>query len=68
MPSDYDEFTECAYPTYAGGNPLAIANRDLLGLLMESEGFAVHPHEWWHFDHHSWRDYPVLNINFEDLT
>lgn len=68
MPSGYDEFTERAYPTYTGGDPERLANRDRLRAFMEAEGFAVHPHEWWHFDHPSWRNYPVLNIDFEDLT
>jgi len=68
MPSGYDEFTERAYPTYAGGDPERLANRDRLRAFMEAEGFTVHPHEWWHFDHASWRDYPVLNIDFEDLS
>lgn len=67
MPSGYDEFTERAYPTYAGGDPKRLANRDTLRAFMEAEDFAVHPHEWWHFDHACWRDYPVLNIDFEDL-
>ena len=68
MPSGYDEFTERAYPTYTGGDVAALANRDLLGRLMASEGFAVHPHEWWHFDFHAWREYPILNIDFENLA
>lgn len=67
MPSGYDEFDERAYPTYSDGDPTRLANRDLLRALMEAEGFAVHPHEWWHFDHHSWRRHPVLDIGFDDL-
>ncbi|HXH64884.1 MAG TPA: M15 family metallopeptidase, partial [Mariprofundaceae bacterium] len=68
MPSGYDEFSERAYPTYAGGDPARLANRDLLRACMEAEGFAVHPREWWHFDHRCWRDHPVLDIDFGDLA
>lgn len=67
MPSGYDEFSERSYPTYMRADPAVLANRDLLRALMEAQGFAVHPHEWWHFDHCAWRNYPVLNIDFEDL-
>lgn len=68
MPSGYDEFSARAYPDYAGGDALARANRDLLRGAMEAEGFAVHPREWWHFDHEDWRAYPVLDIGFADLA
>lgn len=67
MPSAYDEFSERAYPGYAGGEPAQLASRDLLRACMEAEGFTVHPREWWHFDHHAWCDYPVLDIDFEEL-
>ena len=39
-----------------------------LRTAMEAEGFAVHPREWWHFDHESWRRYPLLDIAFRDLA
>ena len=32
------------------------------------EGFAVHPREWWHFDHESWHAYPVLDLSFDELA
>jgi D-alanyl-D-alanine dipeptidase len=34
---------------------------------MESEGFTVYDHEWWHFDYKDWREYPILNVPFEGL-
>jgi D-alanyl-D-alanine dipeptidase len=34
---------------------------------MESEGFTVYEHEWWHFDYKDWREYPILNVPFEKL-
>jgi D-alanyl-D-alanine dipeptidase len=34
---------------------------------MESEGFTVYDHEWWHFDYKDWHEYPILNVPFEKL-
>lgn len=61
MPSDYDEFSERAHPDYAGGTPAQRGARDRLREAMEAEGFAVYANEWWHFDHHDWQAYPVLD-------
>ena len=35
--------------------------REVLRRAMEEQGFAVYEHEWWHFDFHTWREYPVGN-------
>jgi D-alanyl-D-alanine dipeptidase len=35
---------------------------------METQGFNVYEAEWWHFDFHEWRLYPILNTRFEDLA
>jgi zinc D-Ala-D-Ala dipeptidase len=67
MPSGYDEFTERAYPTYAGGGAEARAHRDLLRQAMEAAGFTVYPAEWWHFDFKDWRQYRILNVPFENI-
>jgi D-alanyl-D-alanine dipeptidase len=67
MPSLYDEFSERAYPDYAGGTAEQRERRDLLRGLMEAEGFTVYETEWWHFDHADWEQYPVLNLTFEEL-
>jgi len=67
MPSLYDEFSERAYPTYAGGSADARAHRDLLRRRMEAEGFTVYEYEWWHFDYRDWESYPIGNVRFEDI-
>jgi D-alanyl-D-alanine dipeptidase len=64
MPSAYDEMTPRAYPDYAGGPAEARQRRDLLRRVMEAEGFAVEPNEWWHFNYKDWRDYPILDVPF----
>jgi D-alanyl-D-alanine dipeptidase len=68
MPSAYDEFSERAYPTYAGGTAEERTRRDLLRSAMEAEGFAVYNAEWWHFDFLQWTNYRILNVSFEALS
>ena len=67
MPSAYDEMTPRAYPDYAGGPAEARQRRDLLRRVMEAEGFAVEPNEWWHFNYTDWRDYPILDVPFAGI-
>ena len=68
MPSEYDEFSERAFPSYRGGSAEARALRDLLRSAMEAEGFTVYSAEWWHFDYNDWREYRILDIPFESLA
>ncbi len=67
MPSGYDEMTNRAYADYAGGTDEERARRTLLRQAMEKQGFKVNPTEWWHFDYKDWKQYPILNVRFEDL-
>ena len=68
MPSGYDEMTERAYAHYEGGTEEERTRRDLLRRAMVRQGFEINPTEWWHFDYKDWREYPILNIRFEDLS
>ncbi|MFO0850023.1 MAG: serine hydrolase [Gemmataceae bacterium] len=67
MPSGYDEFSDRAYPDYPAGTTRQRWHRDLLRAAMEGEGFTVYEAEWWHFDFKDWKQYPILNLRFEDL-
>ena len=67
MPSGYDEMTDRAYAHYPGGTVAERARRALLRRAMEKQGFKVNPTEWWHFDYKDWKQYPILNVKFEDL-
>jgi CubicO group peptidase (beta-lactamase class C family)/D-alanyl-D-alanine dipeptidase len=67
MPGGYDEMTDRSYADYLGGTSLERWHRDLLRHAMEKHGFKVYEAEWWHFDFHEWRLYPILNVPFEDL-
>lgn len=67
MPTSYDHFTEKAHPTFMDLEEEQINNRQLLIEVMESVGFKVYPYEWWHFDFIGWKDYPLMNLSFEEL-
>lgn len=67
MPSLYDEMSERAYPTFAGGTVEQRRLRDLLRRYMEAEGFAVYEYEWWHFDYRDWASYAIQNVRFEAI-
>lgn len=67
MPSPYDEMSERASPSYAGGLAEARARRDLLRSTLEASGFRVNRGEWWHFDHRDCPSYEVLDLSFEAL-
>lgn len=67
MPSGYDEMSPRAYADYAGGTAEQRERRAILRQAMEKEGFTVYPQEWWHFDYKDWKEYPVMNVKFEEL-
>lgn len=67
MLAGYDEMTERSFPHYVGGTSLQRWHRRLLREAMEAEGFTVYDFEWWHFDFNAWRDYPIMNVRFEEL-
>lgn len=64
----YDEMSERSYAGYPGGTSLQRWHRELLRHAMEQEGFKVYPFEWWHFDYKDWRQYPILNLTFEQIA
>jgi D-alanyl-D-alanine dipeptidase len=68
MPGAYDEMSQRSYPSYGGGTDEQRARRDLLRREMESQGFAVFPSEWWHFDFKDWREYRIGNLPFERVA
>jgi zinc D-Ala-D-Ala dipeptidase len=67
MPSGYDEMTERSAINYTGGTEEQRRLRDMLRAAMEAEGFAVYEPEWWHYDYKDWREYPILNISFQEI-
>jgi len=68
MVGGYDEMTSRSFPNYYGGTSEQRWHRKLLREVMESEGFSVYDYEWWHFDYKDWKQYPIANTRFEDLS
>ena len=68
MPSEYDEMTERSHIDYEGGTPEQRRLRRLLRLAMETECFSVYDPEWWHYDYRDWKEYPILNLSFAEIT
>jgi D-alanyl-D-alanine dipeptidase len=68
MVGGFDEFSDRSYPDYLGGTSLQRWHRDLLRRAMQGEEFSVYEAEWWHFDYKDWRQYPILNLTFEELV
>ena len=67
MPTGYDSFQKAAWPTTPVADPEIRNNRTLLINVMEKHGFKVNGSEWWHFDFIGWKNYEVLDIDFEEL-
>jgi D-alanyl-D-alanine dipeptidase len=68
MPTAYDSFQKEAWPSTPIKDPEARKNRALIIQVMEKQGFKVNGSEWWHFDFIGWRNYEVLDIDFEQLA
>mgnify|MGYP000299479031 FL=1 len=67
MPTEFDSFKKEAWPSTPVKDPLIRKNRQLIIDTMEKQGFKVNGSEWWHYDFIGWRNYEVLDIDFETL-
>ena len=67
MPTGFDSFEKAAWPTTPVADPQIRKNRTLLINAMEKHGFKVNGSEWWHYDFIGWKNYEVLDIDFEEL-
>lgn len=67
MPTEYDSFRKEAWPSTKIADVEARKNRDLLIRSMQKYGFRVNSSEWWHFDFIGYRQYEILDIDFEAL-
>jgi zinc D-Ala-D-Ala dipeptidase len=67
MPTEYDSFKKEAWPRTPVADPVIRENRAMLIDVMERNGFKVNGSEWWHFDFIGWKNFEVMDIDFEDL-
>ncbi|MFH1453429.1 MAG: M15 family metallopeptidase [Armatimonadota bacterium] len=68
MPTKFDDFSPKASPDYNNLSKDIIKNRDLLIKVFKEEGFVQYKNEWWHFNYKDAKQYPVLDISFEELS
>lgn len=68
MPTTFDDFTEAAHRDSKTMTADQRANMLRLQDIMTKHGFEPYPFEWWHFDFRNWKDYPVLDISFDELA
>ncbi|MBN1350402.1 D-alanyl-D-alanine dipeptidase [candidate division KSB1 bacterium] len=61
MPTEFDDFSRKAAPTYPHVSETAKKNRQILIDAMEAEGFKGISSEWWHYDAPRYRQYPILD-------
>lgn len=67
MPTEFDHFGPESSIFYNGCTEEQKANRELLGKIMEEHGFRRISSEWWHFDDTDYMNYPILEIDFDEL-
>lgn len=67
MPTGYDSFKKEAWPSTPVSDPVIRKNRQLIIDTMQKQGFKVNGSEWWHFDFIGWKNYEVMDIDFEEL-
>ncbi|MEX2230875.1 MAG: M15 family metallopeptidase [Cyclobacteriaceae bacterium] len=67
MPTGYDSFSKQAWPSTPMPDPEIRKNRQTLIRAMEKFGFKVNSSEWWHFDFTGWKNFEVLDIEFQEL-
>jgi len=68
MPTPYDDFTDKAHHDYNDLPENILNNRELLKTVMTKYGFEALDSEWWHYDFSGWKNFELLDIQFEDLA
>jgi D-alanyl-D-alanine dipeptidase len=67
MPTRFDSFDKQAWASYPKLSQTVLKNRKLLQDVMLRHGFNIYPYEWWHFDYAGWKQFPLMDIPFEQL-
>lgn len=67
MPTAYDAFVPKAHAEFNDLPKDVLRNRMLLIRAMAKHGFTVYADEWWHFDFNDWQQYPLMDLEFEEI-
>ncbi|WBA43796.1 M15 family metallopeptidase [Hymenobacter canadensis] len=62
MPTEFDDLTPAAHTAYEPVSAPARRHRGWLLAAMSAHGFVNYPGEWWHFDHHRWAEFDLLDV------
>lgn len=68
LPTAFDDFSPRAARGAKGVPPEAAANAAELESAMKTAGFKPLPEEWWHYDDPAAKDWPLLDVPFEELA
>lgn len=64
MGTEYDNFTEKAHYAYEDLSAEQKRNRKILHDVMIKFGFEPLSTEWWHFDYNGWKNFSILDYQF----
>ncbi len=67
MGTGFDNFSDTAHIDFKNLPKDVLANRQLLQLIMEQNGFKVLDTEWWHFYLPDAKKYELLDLSFRQL-
>ena len=67
MPTEFDDFSERAHHNYIDLSADILISRQNLRTMMEKNGFAALPSEWWHYDFLGWQRFPITDIPLTDV-
>lgn len=68
MGTPYDSFLKASAAHSPNISKTALNNRRLLFDIMARHGLKVLKTEWWHFDYTNWKQYPLMDLSFEELS
>lgn len=68
MGTGFDNFSDTAHHAFTQLPDPVLRNRKLLRTIMEKHGFVALETEWWHYSLPDARQYPLLDLSFQDLA
>lgn len=68
MPTRFDSFSDTASHSFMDLPEHILENRALLRGIMETFGFTIYEHEWWHYNFTGARSFPLRDVSFEELA
>jgi D-alanyl-D-alanine dipeptidase len=67
QPSEFDEMSIKSHLNYNDCSEIEKQMRSLLQEVMSKHNFKGLAHEWWHFTHKNYLNFPILDVSFLDI-